>query len=322
MEPIVQSTQDKPARQYTYSEVFNSIQGEGYYTGTWTLWVRFFLCNLQCDGFGQIDPTRPDTYDLPYKDFDPKSVNRVEDLPVWDKGCDSSYTWSKKFKHLMGRATAAEILQKIKNTAKDDLNPLGSFHHPISKQTAHLCITGGEPLMKHAQMAALEFSEAWHWDYHKPKCVTWETNGTQAFLPEFREALMNRGVWNVPVFFSVSPKLWTVAGEKREKAIKPEIVQEYYKISTIVNNDLSPGRPSGQLKFVMGPKKEQWEEMEEVLAMFREKDIDWPVYIMPVGATVEEQETSAGEVAEIAFKRGYNVSGRLHCYLFGNAIGT
>ena len=176
--------------------------------------------------------------------------------------------------------------------------------------------------MKHAQMAALEFSEAWHWDYHKPKCVTWETNGTQAFLPEFREALMNRGVWNVPVFFSVSPKLWTVAGEKREKAIKPEIVQEYYKISTIVNNDLSPGRPSGQLKFVMGPKKEQWEEMEEVLAMFREKDIDWPVYIMPVGATVEEQETSAGEVAEIAFKRGYNVSGRLHCYLFGNAIGT
>ena len=46
MEPIVQSTQDKPAKQYTYSEVFNSIQGEGYYTGKWTLWVRFFLCNL------------------------------------------------------------------------------------------------------------------------------------------------------------------------------------------------------------------------------------------------------------------------------------
>ena len=48
----------------------------------------------------------------------------------------------------------------------------------------------------------------------------------------------------------------------------------------------------------------------------------WPVYIMPVGATVEEQETGAGEVAEMAFKRGFNVSGRLHCYLFGNAIGT
>ena len=323
MELIVQSTEDKPAKQYTYSEVFNSIQGEGYYTGTWTLWVRFFLCNLQCDGFGQDDPTKPETYDLPYKDFDPKTVNRVEDLPVWSKGCDSSYTWSKKFKHLMGRATAAEILQKIRATAITDENPEGSFMHPISQQRAHLCITGGEPLMKHAQQAALDMNDAWRWNPEsRPKCVTWETNGTQELTDDFRESLMNRGVWNVPTFFSVSPKLWTVAGEKREKAIKPEVVKDYWSLSNYINNQLQTKGPSGQLKFVMGPKKEQWEEMEEVLAMFREQNIDWPVYIMPVGATVEEQETSAGEVAEIAFKRGYNVSGRLHCYLFGNAIGT
>ena len=38
--------------------------------------------------------------------------------------------------------------------------------------------------------------------------------------------------------------------------------------------------------------------------------------------TVEEQEEGAGKVAAMAFERGYNVSGRLHCYLFGNAIGT
>ena len=43
---------------------------------------------------------------------------------------------------------------------------------------------------------------------------------------------------------------------------------------------------------------------------------------MPEGATVDEQVMSDVEVAEIAFKKGYNVSGRLHCYLFGNAIGT
>ena len=43
---------------------------------------------------------------------------------------------------------------------------------------------------------------------------------------------------------------------------------------------------------------------------------------MPVGATLEEQELTAGDVAKMAFERGYNVSGRLHCYLFGNAIGT
>ena len=173
--------------------------------------------------------------------------------------------------------------------------------------------------MKHAQTCVIEINEAWHWE-DKPSCITWETNGTQALLPQFKEMLHNRGIWTIPVFFSVSPKLWTVAGEKREKAIKPDIVKEYYDIAYQVNQNT--GHATGQLKFVMGPHKEQWEEMEEVLAMFRAQKIDWPVYIMPVGATVEEQEQGAGEVAKIAFERGYNVSGRLHCYLFGNAIGT
>ena len=50
-----------------YSEIFHSIQGEGHYTGVPSSWLRFFLCNLQCDGFGQDDPTNPDTYDLPYQ---------------------------------------------------------------------------------------------------------------------------------------------------------------------------------------------------------------------------------------------------------------
>ena len=48
----------------------------------------------------------------------------------------------------------------------------------------------------------------------------------------------------------------------------------------------------------------------------------WPIWVMPVGARSEEQEASAGAVAEMAFKRGYNVAARVHVYLFGNAIGT
>ena len=312
---------EKKQRKYMYSEIFNSIQGEGLYTGVHTLWLRFFLCNLQCDGFGQIDPTNPESWELPYKDFDPKTVNRVEDLPVWDKGCDSSYTWSKKFKHLMGQKTAKEIWDAVIECSITDSNPEGGFVHPVSGQRAHMCFTGGEPLMKHAQAAVIELNEEWRGIPNKtPACITWETNGTQELTDDFRNMLMNRGTWSVPVFFSVSPKLWTVAGEKREKAIHPEIVKDYNLMAYHANRLTKS--PYGQLKFVMGPHKEQWEEMEEVLAMFREAGITWPVYIMPVGATVEEQEASAGEVAAIAFKRGYNVSGRLHCYLFGNAIGT
>jgi len=308
------------AKKYYYSEVFNSIQGEGLYTGQWTLWLRFFLCNLQCNGFGQIDPTNPDTYDLPFEDFDAKSVNRVEDLPVWEKGCDSSYTWSKKFKHLMGQKNARELVDLIKETTKTETNPEGLFKHPESGMTAHMCFTGGEPLMRHAQNAFMEMWECFKHDGNIPKSITFETNGTQKLSEPFLNFLGNRGLYNTPLFFSCSPKLWTVAGEKADKAIKPDVVAEYAKIGKVINDEWKT--PPGQLKFVMGYKKEQWEELDDVISKFRAVGVDWPVFIMPVGATVEEQEMDAGKVAEIAFKKGYNVSGRLHCYLFGNAIGT
>ena len=71
-----------------YSEIFKSIQGEGHYTGVPTTWLRFFGCNLECQGFGQDDPTDPSTYKLPYLEHDLIDVKTVEDLPVWKYGCD------------------------------------------------------------------------------------------------------------------------------------------------------------------------------------------------------------------------------------------
>ena len=106
-------------------------------------------------------------------------------------------------------------------------------------------------------------------------------------------------------------ELFTVSGEKPEKAIKPEIVAEYLQAST-----------KGQLKFVVGPLQREWDEMEETVEKFRSAGVDWPVWIMPTGAREEEQTAGAGKVAEEAFKRGYNVAARVHVYLFGNAIGT
>ena len=37
-------------KKYYYSEIFHSIQGEGHYTGVPTTWLRFFGCNLECNG--------------------------------------------------------------------------------------------------------------------------------------------------------------------------------------------------------------------------------------------------------------------------------
>ena len=49
-------------KEHLYSEIFHSIQGEGFYTGYPTLWLRLWACNLQCHGFGQKDPADPSTW--------------------------------------------------------------------------------------------------------------------------------------------------------------------------------------------------------------------------------------------------------------------
>jgi len=310
--------------KYYYSEIFYSVQGEGHYTGVPSAWLRFFLCNLQCNGFGQVDPTDPSTYELPFEDFDVSSVDRVEDLPVWSKGCDSTYTWAKKFKPLMGHATGKELAGKIQDILRNDSNPEGWFKHPVSYQHQHLCITGGEPLMKHAQKAFVEIYEELknqnggpyyggnqHAGSNIPASVTFETNGTQTLSNPFFDYLNNPGLMQSEIFFSVSPKLWTVAGEKKSKAIKPDTIRQYFTVSE-----------RGQLKFVLGDEDRQWEEMEDTLSDIRKTGVTYPVWIMPVSATAEDQLASAGKVAERAFRRGYNVAARVHCYLFGNQIGT
>lgn len=297
-------------KRYYYSEIFHSIQGEGRYTGVPTVWIRFFLCNLQCNGFGQIDPTNPDTYELPFETFDLSGVKKVEDLPVWDKGCDSSYTWAKRYKHLMGQKTAVELAQEIVNSLKTDSNPSGLFLHPVTEQRQHFCVTGGEPLMKHGQEAFIGIMQELKKLNNLPASITFETNGTQNLTEDFIN-YWNRDLKDIELFFSVSPKLWTVAGEKADKAIKPDTVAQYRSLSD-----------RGQLKFVVGSEQQQWDEMESVIAQFKAQGVDYPIWVMPVGAREEEQTATAGAVARMAFQRGYNVAARVHVYLFGNAIGT
>ena len=311
-------------KTHTYSEIFYSIQGEGRYTGSPTAWLRFFMCNLQCNGFGQKDPTDSSTYVLPYKDFDPQSVNRIEDLPVWKTGCDSSYSWAAKFKHLQYRKTAAEICDAIQQELITDTNPTGTFLHPNSGAEQHMCFTGGEPLMKHAQSAVIEiidefkrrpggnFPNTIHQKgSNQPEFITFETNGTQELTDDFVKFFGNRGCYAGEIFWSVSPKLFTVSGESPDKAIKPSNLVDYQVLS-----------PKGQLKFVVGSDPRQWEEMEDVISQFRQAGVYFPVWVMPVGATEEDQLDTAGVVAEMAFRRGYNVSARVHCYLWGNQIGV
>ena len=193
---------DKPTLKY--SETFYSAQGEGQYVGIPSLWMRFFLCNLQCNGFGQSDPTDPSTYDLPYEKLDITDITNVFDLPVFEKGCDSSYTWSKKYKHLITDKTVEEAVDEL--TA---LLPHSQFVHPVTGQSVHMVFTGGEPMLKNTQPGMMHVIEEFKRRKNQPMNVTVETNGTKPITDEFAEWIQREySNWTGREWYwSLSPKL-------------------------------------------------------------------------------------------------------------------
>ena len=285
-----------------FSETFYSAQGEGQYVGVPSLWMRFFLCNLQCNGFGQSDPTNPETYELPYQTIDITDVTSVFDLPVFDKGCDSSYTWSKKYKHLIVDKTVQEAVDEL--TA---LLPHSQFIHPSTGQEAHMVFTGGEPMLKKTQPGMIHIMDEFSRRDNMPNYVTVETNGTRPIEDEMAEYIKNySGEW----YWSLSPKLWATAGEKNKKAIQPEVVGRYAEVS-----------PHGQLKFVVNGTEESWREVEEHTKAFRDAGCDFPVWIMGVGGTFEGLVQTEATIADEAIQRGYRYTSRVHVHIYGNAIG-
>jgi len=301
--------------KYKYSEIFTSIQGEGIYTGVPTVWLRWFLCNLQCSGFGQKVPEERSTHILPYKEFDVSTVKRIQDLPVWDLGCDSSYSWAKKYKDLCPEHTAKDIAKKLEGELrKFDNNPDGKFllNNERELKDVHFCMTGGEPMIERTQLAQIELLHALANNVNLPRFITVETNGTQTLTDDLAKTISSYVASGGEWFWSVSPKLLYTSGETLTKAIKPAVVRTYQDVSAF-----------GQLKFVVSNRPEAWDELEERIEDFRDAGIDWSVWIMPVGATVESQsDENMREVVEETIRRGYNVSARVQAYIWGNQIGT
>lgn len=291
-------------RKYRYSEIFGkTIQGEGHYCGVPTIWVRFWGCNFNCSGFLQDNPEDPSTYDLAFEKIDPTQYKSMEELPVFDKGCDSSYSWAQKFAHLAHQGTAAEICDKLVSWL-----PGGTFLHPVSKQEHHLAFTGGEPMM--SQTAIVDIMEEFERRGNVPKFVTIETNGTQMPRQPFKSMVQKfQDLYGVEFFFSVSPKLY-LSGEMWAHAIKPEVLQAYRELS-----------PAGQLKYVCNGTDRAWDEVKKATDLYREVGVEWPVWIMPVGATKEAQENHQAIITEQAVERGYSVAARVHSWIFANVIG-
>lgn len=274
------------------SELFYSIQGEGRYMGAPSVFLRTFGCNFKCAGFGmpkgQLSTERKEIKAELYKNY--------KDLPLVSTGCDSYASWDPRFKDLSIMYNVNTIVNKITN-----LLPKNRW------QDEHLVITGGEPLLKwqrsypellgHPSMLGL-------------KELTFETNGTQLLTNEFKKYLLHWAgsrEYN-SLTFSVSAKLPN-SGEKWEDAIKPEVIKQYQEVGYVY------------LKFVVATE-EDVQEAEKAVNLYRKSGFDGPVYLMPVGGTIERYQLNTKAVAEQAMARGWRYSARLQCDIFKNDWGT
>ena len=134
-----------------YSEMFYSIQGEGRYIGVPSVFVRVFGCNFECTGFGQA--RNPDLWltpeEMPHNQNTNGPITSIKDLPVPHVGCDSSFSWGKKWGHLADYEDATTIVDKVNNFADGSSN--------VNDNPVHLVLTGGEPLLRGFQPGLSKF---------------------------------------------------------------------------------------------------------------------------------------------------------------------
>jgi 7-carboxy-7-deazaguanine synthase len=123
-------------------EHFFSIQGEGRYVGTPSLFFRFGGCNMRCEGFGCKE----------------SSKDGVEVL-----GCDTVYAVNKE--HFAHEWIPIEGVHQL-------LDVLEQYELPSQ---VDIVLTGGEPLIYANESIFIEFLEALVDAGHR---ITFETNGS------------------------------------------------------------------------------------------------------------------------------------------------
>lgn len=294
---------------FSWSEVFMSLEGEGPYVGIPTVYVRFTGCNFTCKRFN--NPDNLDTTSIEVLGFDPKDYKSIYDIPLITKGCDSIYSWDPKFKHMWQTGDENALAELIVNTL-----PHKSWVHPVSGTLDNiLSITGGEPMLYAKQLPALL-------DHPLLQDVTTlliETNGSVPIHKSFLDYLSN---WiegpNRKLVWSNSPKL-SVSGEVRSKAIRPEVLLQQRSIASLNSN-----RVEQYVKFVCGSIAD-FDEVEEVLKIYEEHNIfrhQLPVYIMPMACQPEQQTEITQLIANECINRGYRYSHRVHLEIWGNTVGT
>ena len=156
------------------------------------------------------------------------------------------------------------------------------------KKDTHLVITGGEPILYYKNLyPVIEWFDG---------LITIETNATIDIdfkkYPKYKD-----------VVFAMSVKL-SNSGEPYSKRVKKDVIKSYAK-----------NAKKSFFKFVID--KNLKSEIEDIT-----KDVDLPVFCMPLGADKEELEKNAPFVFEFCLQNGYCYSDRIHIRLFGKKKGV
>lgn len=289
-------------KQILYTEEFFSVQGESLHTGRLCSWLRLFSCNLQCRGFGQEEPSKPESWIDPYDGIIAKEeYTNLEQVPTPDRGCDSAYSWSAKFKHLVKRDDPNDIADRLKSMIVYD-------KHSGVPKSGHI-FTGGEPLLQ--QSGIVQILKRWRETldpYNYPMFIGFETNGTHSPSEELlAEIRWIQSYTTCDVYFSISPKLEHVSGELPKKAINLEAIKDLLDVGD-----------NSYLKFVLNEDENAWTQAQGIVS---ELEAEWPldVWVMPVGGLPEQQlDPAVGRIADKAISKGWNVSPRVHLMLWGS----
>ena len=281
--------------QYEWSEVFMSIEGEGPYSGHPTAYVRFTKCNFTCRGFNNPDDVIITNEVLGY---DPIDYVSLDDLPPVTVGCDSIYSWDKRFSHMWRKGTEHDVEAELLK-----ILPHNKWINPLSGHDVILSLTGGEPTLRWKALPTLlnTLSDV--------KRVLIETNCSvplgSSFLASLNELTDKKIIW------SNSPKL-SVSGEPRDKAIRPDIALSQ---RLVANSEQ-------YFKFVCGANQAHFDEVESVMDLYRAHgNHDSLVYIMPMACTGEQQQEIAMRVADMCIQRGFVYCHRIQNDVYANAIG-
>lgn len=277
------------------AELFYSLQGEGQYLGTPSIFLRTFGCNFQCAGFGMPRGQ----LSAESQAVNPAEYTSYDDLPLVHTGCDSYASWDPRFKNFSPLLTVEAIVDRIQ-----ELLPNKRFG-----QDAHLILTGGEPLLGWQRSYVDLLEEIRRRDMNLTH-ITFETNGTQEIKDELIQYL-NSSLTIKEVMFSISSKLPS-SGEKWEDAIRPEVIWKYIHR---INN------AKGYFKWVVSDADDYYDVVKAV-EEYKAGNINIPVYLMPAGGTTKVYDTNEKWVADLAMKNGWRYTPRLQVQLWKNAWGT